>query len=57
LSLVAKLEYYSVVGSLKDRRAYYMTRDAIWCGVVGPSVSDDDPYSESPVPDHEIAPK
>lgn len=26
--------FASVVGSLKDRRAYYMMRDAIWRGVV-----------------------
>jgi 2,3-diaminopropionate biosynthesis protein SbnA len=34
LSLFAKLEYHSVVGSLKDRPAYYMLRDAIRHGVV-----------------------
>jgi len=34
LNLFAKLEYHSVVGSLKDRAAYYMLRDAIRRGVV-----------------------
>jgi 2,3-diaminopropionate biosynthesis protein SbnA len=34
LHLFAKLEYHSVVGSLKDRPAYYMLRDAIRCGAV-----------------------
>jgi cysteine synthase A len=34
LNLFAKLEYQSVVGSLKDRPAYYMLRDAIRRGVV-----------------------
>ncbi len=34
LSLFAKLEYHSVVGSLKDRPAYYMLRDAIRRGAV-----------------------
>jgi 2,3-diaminopropionate biosynthesis protein SbnA len=34
LTLFAKLEYHSVVGSLKDRPAYYMLRDAIRRGVV-----------------------
>jgi 2,3-diaminopropionate biosynthesis protein SbnA len=34
LNLFAKLEYHSVVGSLKDRPAYYMLRDAIRRGVV-----------------------
>jgi len=33
-NLFAKLEYHSVVGSLKDRPAYYMLRDAIRRGVV-----------------------
>jgi 2,3-diaminopropionate biosynthesis protein SbnA len=34
LNLFAKLEYNSVVGSLKDRPAYYMMRDAIRSGLV-----------------------
>ena len=34
LNLFAKLEYHSVVGSLKDRPAYYMLRDAIRRGDV-----------------------
>jgi cysteine synthase A len=34
LKLFAKLEYHSVVGSLKDRPAYYMLRDAIRRGLV-----------------------
>jgi N-(2-amino-2-carboxyethyl)-L-glutamate synthase len=34
LRLFAKLEYHSVVGSLKDRPAYYMLRDAIRRGEV-----------------------
>jgi 2,3-diaminopropionate biosynthesis protein SbnA len=34
LHLFAKLEYHSVVGSLKDRPAYYMLRDAIRRGAV-----------------------
>lgn len=34
LKLFAKLEYHSVVGSLKDRPAYYMLRDAIRRGAV-----------------------
>lgn len=34
LNLFAKLEYNSVVGSLKDRPAYYMLRDAIRRGEV-----------------------
>ena len=34
LNLFAKLEYHSVVGSLKDRPAYYMLRDAIRRGAV-----------------------
>jgi hypothetical protein len=35
LHLFAKLEYQSVVGSLKDRPAYYMLRDAIRRGASG----------------------
>jgi N-(2-amino-2-carboxyethyl)-L-glutamate synthase len=34
LNLFAKLEYHSVVGSIKDRPAYYMLRDAIRRGIV-----------------------
>jgi 2,3-diaminopropionate biosynthesis protein SbnA len=34
LNLFAKLEYHSVVGSIKDRSAYYMLRDAVRRGVV-----------------------
>jgi len=34
LNLFAKLEYHSVVGSIKDRPAYYMLRDAIRRGAV-----------------------
>jgi N-(2-amino-2-carboxyethyl)-L-glutamate synthase len=34
LHLFTKLEYHSVVGSLKDRPAYYMLRDAIRRGAV-----------------------
>ena len=34
LHLFAKLEYHSVVGSLKDRPAYYMLRDAIRRGEI-----------------------
>ncbi len=34
LNLFAKLEYHSVVGSLKDRPAYYMLRDAVRRGDV-----------------------
>jgi N-(2-amino-2-carboxyethyl)-L-glutamate synthase len=34
LHLFAKLEYHSVVGSLKDRPAYYMLRDAVRRGAV-----------------------
>jgi len=34
LHLFAKLEYHSVVGSIKDRPAYYMLRDAIRRGAV-----------------------
>ena len=34
VNLFARLEYHSVVGSLKDRPAYYMLRDAIRRGVV-----------------------
>jgi cysteine synthase A len=34
LNLFAKLEYLNVVGSLKDRPAYYMMRDAIRRGAV-----------------------
>ena len=34
LNLFAKLEYLSVVGSLKDRPAYFMLRDAIRRGAV-----------------------
>jgi 2,3-diaminopropionate biosynthesis protein SbnA len=34
LHLFAKLEYHSVVGSLKDRPAYFMLRDAIRRGAV-----------------------
>lgn len=34
LNLFAKLEYHSVVGSLKDRPAYYMLRDAVRRGAV-----------------------
>jgi hypothetical protein len=46
LESLRQLEYYSVVGSLKDRMVYYMMRDAIWRSVVRHYVCDD-PYSES----------